>query len=400
MPKVFRRSRPSPMPRAPLPNATPAAGALALLVGTRKGAFILRSDARRRQWRLAGPCFLGQIVNHIVLDPRDRRTVLCAARAGHLGPTVFRSPDMGRTWKEAARPPAFPKAREGEKGLAVGHVFWLTPGHVNEAGVWYAGTSPQGLFRSENSGVTWEGVAGFNAHPMRAAWCGDEQATPPDGATLHSINIDSRDPKHLYIGMSCGGVFESTDGGADWKPINRGSRADFLPDPNPEYGQDVHCMRLHPLAPDRLYQQNHCGIYRMDRGGGEWIRIGEKMPKTVGDIGFPLALHPRKPDTLWVFPMDGSTVWPRVSPGGKPAAFVTRNGGRTWQRLANGLPTRQGWFTVKRQAMCTDAHEPVGVYFGTTNGEVWGSVNEGRKWSCLVRHLPHIYSVEAAELQR
>jgi len=215
----------------------PATGSLALLVGTRKGAFILHSNAKRREWRLAGPHFLGSTVHHIVLDPHDRRTMLCAARAGHFGPTVFRSVDMGRTWKEAAKPPAFPKAKEGEKGLAVDHLFWLTPGHPSEPGVWYAGTSPQGLFRSADGGVNWEGVAGFNAHPLRAAWCGDEQASPPDGATLHSINIDPRDPKHLYIGMSCGGTFESPDGGSNWAPLNKGSIADFLPNPNPEYGQ-------------------------------------------------------------------------------------------------------------------------------------------------------------------
>lgn len=381
-------------------NSEAAKGVVMLLIGTRKGAFTLRGDSMRRQWRVQGPHFLGHVVNHFVLDPRDRRTMLCAARAGHLGPTVFRSTDLGRTWKESAHPPAFPKNIDGNGGLSVGHVFWLTPGHASEAGVWYAGTSPQGLFRSEDGGVNWESVRGFNEHPLRAQWCGDPQATPPDGATLHSINIDPRDPRHIYIGMSSGGAFESTDGGNNWTPLNKGSTADFFPDPNPEFGQDVHCMRLHPLQPDRLYQQNHCGFYRMDRSDGEWKRVGRAMPKSVGDIGFPLVLHPRDVDTLWVFPMDGSTVWPRVSPGGKPAVFITRNGGKTWQRQANGLPKSQAWLTVKRQAMCSDYHDPVGVYFGTTNGEVWASIDEGRKWTCLLRHLPHIYSVEVAELAR
>ena len=176
-----------------------------LFIGTRKGAFTLEADARRRQWRIGGPHFLGHIVNHVVLDPRDRRTLLCAARAGHLGPTVFRSTDFGRKWREASRPPAFPKAAEGEKGLSVDHVFWLEPGHASEPGVWYAGTSPQGLFRSDDGGDTWQGVVGFNAHPMRRQWVGGEQEAPPDGATLHSINVDPRDSRHLYIGMSMGG---------------------------------------------------------------------------------------------------------------------------------------------------------------------------------------------------
>ena len=384
-------------PVAPIPAAR---GSVALLVTTRKGAFIFRSDAARRRWRLAGPHFLGHDVHHAVLDPRDRKTLLAAARTGHLGPTVFRSADFGRTWREAKRPAAFPKAKEGEKGREVNHVFWLAPGHASHPGVWYAGTSPQGLFRSEDGGATWDSVAGFNNHPMRDKWTGGEQDGTPDGPKLHSILVDPRDPAHLYIGMSSGGVFESRDAGASWQPLNAGCRADFLPDPFPEYGHDPHCMRLHPLAPDRLYQQNHCGIYRMDRPVGRWVRIGEKMPKSVGDIGFPLALHPRDPDTLWVFPMDGTTVWPRTSPGGKPAVYTTRNGGRTWLRLDRGLPRAQAWWTVKRQALTVDAHDPVGIYFGTTGGELWASTDEGKRFACIARHLPQIQSVEAAELGR
>jgi len=383
---------------AALPAA--AAGPVALLVATRKGAFILKSDKGRRAWTTNGPMFFGHIVHHMLLDPRDRRTLLAAARTGHLGPTLFRSTDFGKTWKEASKPPAFPKAAAGQKGRVVDHTFWLTPGHAGEPGAWYAGTSPQGLFRSEDGGDTWAPVSGFNDHPMYASWTGGEQDGTPDGPKLHSINVDPRDARHLYIGMSSGGVFESTDKGANWTPLNQGCAADFLPDPNPEYGHDVHCLRLHPLAPDILYQQNHCGLYRMERAGARWVRVGTAMPGKVGDIGFPLVLHPRDPATLWVFPMDGTSVWPRTSPGGKPASYVSRNAGKSWQRQDGGLPREQGWFTVKRQAMSADAHDPVGVYFGTTSGEVWASRNEGAKWSCIARHLPHIYAVEAAELAR
>ena len=383
---------------AALPAA--AAGPVALLVATRKGAFILKSDKARRAWTTNGPMFFGHIVHHMLLDPRDRRTLLAAARTGHLGPTLFRSTDFGKTWKEASKPPAFPKAAAGQKGRVVDHTFWLTPGHAGELSAWYAGTSPQGLFRSEDGGDTWAPVSGFNDHPMYASWTGGEQDGTPDGPKLHSINVDPRDARHLYIGMSSGGVFESTDKGANWTPLNQGCAADFLPDPNPEYGHDVHCLRLHPLAPDILYQQNHCGLYRMERAGARWVRVGTAMPGKVGDIGFPLVLHPRDPATLWVFPMDGTSVWPRTSPGGKPASYVSRNAGKSWQRQDGGLPREQGWFTVKRQAMSADAHDPVGVYFGTTSGEVWASRNEGAKWSCIARHLPHIYAVEAAELAR
>jgi hypothetical protein len=376
----------------------PETGAVALLIASKKGAFILKSDNKRRKWEVSGPIYLGNIIHHVVFDPRDRRTMLMAAKTGHLGPTIFRSTNFGKTWKEATKPPAFAKAPEGEKGRVLDHVFWLTPGHAREPKVWYAGTSPQGLFRSEDGGETWDPVAGFNDHPMRDTWTGGDQSGTPDGPKMHSINIDPRDPEHLYIGMSGGGVFESTNGGADWRPLNAGCKADFIPIPDPEYGHDPHCMRLHPLEPDILYQQNHCGIYRMDRSEGRWDRIGEKMPKAVGDIGFPIVLHPRDPKTVWVFPMDGTQVWPRTSPGGKPAAYVTRNSGKKWQRQDNGLPPGESWFTVFRQAMTADAHEPVGIYFGTTCGEVWASTNEGEKWSCIARHLPQIYAVEAAEL--
>jgi hypothetical protein len=319
-----------------------------------------------------------------------------AAKTGHLGPTVYRSTDRGRKWKEAAVPPAFPKGAGGDHPLAVDHVFWLTPGHPSEPGAWYAGTSPQGLFVSRDHGDTWASVDGFNLNPMRRTWCGGGQEAPPDGARMHSVLIDPRDRNHLYIGMSGGGFFESIDKGASWNPLNRGCAADFLPDPNAEFGHDPHCVRLHPDNPDRLYMQNHCGIYRLDRPSTQWTRIGDNMPRKVGDIGFPMVLHPRDPATAWVFPMDGTMVWPRTSVGGKPAVYRTRNGGLKWERQDKGMPGKQAWWTVFRQAMTADACNPVGLYFGTTSGEVWASRDEGASWKCIARHLPRIQSVEVA----
>ncbi|HYK92344.1 MAG TPA: glycosyl hydrolase, partial [Acidobacteriota bacterium] len=224
-----------------------------------------------------------------------------------------------------------------------------------------------------------------------------DQDGTPDGPKLHSILIDPRNSDHMYLGMSGGGVFESQDKGADWKPLNQGCAADFIPTPNPEFGHDPHRVILHPLMPDRLYQQNHCGIYRMNRPEGRWVRIGLNMPKKIGDIGFPIVQHPRDPDTVWVFPMDGTSVWPRTSPDGKPAVYVTRNSGKKWTRLDNGLPPSNAWLTVKRQAMTTDSRETLGLYFGTTSGEIWGSRDEGESWTCLACHLPQIYATEVAE---
>jgi photosystem II stability/assembly factor-like uncharacterized protein len=363
-----------------------------LFLGTRKGAWILTADSDRRSWAVDGPHFLGHIVQHAVLDPRDGRTLLVAAGTGHLGPTVFRSTDFGAHWSEAGRPPAF---HTGERlARTLRKVFWLTPGHADQPGVWYAGGSPQGLFRSEDAGDTWAPVDGWNDHPMWETWSEYPEENTPDGSMLHSVIVDPRDPDHLYLGLSAGGIFESVDGGKDWSTLNQNVDAVFLPEPDADYGHDPHCLRMHPADPDRLYHQNHCGIYRLDRPGTKWERIGDNMPTEVGDIGFPVELHPRDPDTAWVFPMDGTDVWPRTSPDGRPAAFVTRDAGSSWTRQDNGLP-ETAYFTVKRQAMTTDDVDPVGVYFGTTCGEVWASADEGDSWSRILEHLPEIYSVES-----
>ena len=408
---MARSAAPTP---APSPSSSPARKKTAtaavapatptrtvLMVATRKGAWLFHSDAKRKTWAADGPHFLGHTISHVLLDPRDGRTLLAAAKTGHLGPTVFRSTNLGRSWKEAAQPPAFAKVEQPNGGLAgraVDHTFWLTPGHASERNTWYAGTSPQGLFRSEDGGVTWAGLPGVNDSAQFRDWMGTVQDGTPDGPKLHSILVDPRDPAHLYFAMSSGGVHESHDSGTTWHTLVKGMEVVEGFDPTSITFHDPHCVRLCPGNPDRLYQQNHCGIYRLDRPGDTWQRIGRKMPKRVGDVGFPMVLHPRDADTAWVFPMDGTNVWPRTSPQGKPAAYITRDAGKTWQRQDSGLPETQAWWTVKRQAMAVDARPSPALYLGTTSGDLWLGRDGGERWSCIARHLPEIYAVEVAEL--
>ncbi|MCC6535306.1 MAG: glycosyl hydrolase [Burkholderiales bacterium] len=376
-----------------------ARGRTVVLVATRKGAWIFHADAARQSWRPDGPHFLGHVISHLVLDARDARTLLAAVKTGHLGPTLFRSTDLGRNWQEAAKPPAFARVADDPKARAVDHTFWLTPAHASQPEVWYAGTSPQGLFRSQDGGRSWEPYSMINDDTDYRRWMGTVQDGTPDGPKLHSIIVDPRDPAHLYFAMSGGGVHESTDGGRTFAPLLDGLDVVEGFDGKEPTFHDPHCVRLCPSNPDRLYQQNHCGIYRLDRPSRRWLRIGKNMPAEVGDIGFPMVVHPRDADCAWVLPMDGTSVWPRTSPGGKPAVYVTRDGGETWQRQDGGMPAEQAWWTVKRQAMSADGADPVGLYFGTTSGELWASGDEGRNWRCIARHLPEIYAVEAAELR-
>ncbi len=379
-------------------NTTTTKKRLVILVATRKGAWLFQGDPKRKSWKVDGPHFLGHIINHLVLDPRDGNTLLASASTGHLGPTIFRSTNLGKTWKESKKPPAFEKPKKGMAARSVNHTFWLTPATPNEPNVWYAGTSPQGLFRTQDGGVTWAPFSSINDDPQFRKWMGSVQDGTPDGPKLHSIIVDPRDPGHFYFGMSGGGVHESVDCGRTWRTLTDGMEVVPGFDPANTAFHDPHCIRLCPSNPDRLYQQNHCGIYRLDRPSSKWVRVGKKMPKRVGDVGFPMVVHPRDADTAWVFPMDGGSVWPRTSPEGKPCAYVTRNGGKTWTRQDSGLPPGQAWWTVKRQAMTADALDPVGLYLGTTGGELWMSSNEGQKWSCIARHLPEIYAVEVGEL--
>ena len=348
-----------------------------ILLGTKKGAFILESDGERRAWQLSGPFCETWPMNHVVADPATG-TIYAGGGDAWFGPAVWKSTDLGETWSHSSAGLAYQEGKEPIKA-----VWSVAPA----AGTLYAGVEPAGLFRSDDGGESWRHVAGLRDHPSRPDW-----QPGGGGLILHSIVPHPDDGRRLWVAVSAAGVFYTGDGGATWEPRNRGTRADFLPEGQnyPEYGQCVHRLVTAPGMPDRLYQQNHCGMYRSRDGGRHWESIEAGLPSS---FGFPAAVHPRDPATLYLVPLNGDIAG-RYMPDGRAAVWRTRNGGDGWEALREGLPQKDAFLGVLRQALATDRLEPAGVYFGTTSGALFASTDEGDSWSCIAQHLPAILAVE------
>jgi len=348
-----------------------------VLVGTKKGAFVAESDAARRSWRLRGPFCETWPMNHVVADPATG-AIYGGGGNEWFGPAVWKSTDLGETWTHSSDGLAY---AAGEEPIKAVWSLGVRDGRV------YAGVQPAGLFHSDDGGQSWNHVEGLQRHPTRPEWS-------PGGAglILHSLVLHPDDPDKIWVGISAAGVFHTADGGETWETRNRGTRADFMPEDQryPEFGQCVHCLVMAPGQSDRLYQQNHCGMYRSDDGGRRWNSIEAGLPSS---FGFPAAAHPRDADTLFLLPLNGDTKG-RFVPDGRAAVWRTRDGGANWQALRNGLPQENAYFGVLRQAMATDRLDPVGVYFGTSGGALFASADEGESWDCVAQHLPTILSVE------
>ena len=348
-----------------------------ILLGTKKGAFIVDGDAGRQSWTLRGPFCETWPMNHVIANPATG-TIYAGGGDTWFGPAVWKSTDLGASWTHSSEGLAYAEGDEPIKS-----VWSVSPG----AGPLYAGVEPAGLFRSDDDGQSWQHVAGLRDHPSRPDW-----QAGGGGLILHSLVRHPDDGQQLWIAISAAGVFHTADGGATWQPRNKGTRADFLPEGQnyPELGQCVHCLVLAPGMPDRLYQQNHCGMYRSEDGGQQWESIEAGLPSS---FGFPAAAHPRDPATLYLLPLNGDIAG-RYMPDGKAAVWRTRDAGDNWQALRQGLPQENVFFGVLRQAMATDRLDPVGVYFGTNSGTLYASADEGDSWHCIAQHLPPIFSVE------
>ena len=350
-------------------------GAL-IAAGTRKGLFLLRGEGDR--WEVEGPLLPGWEVFHAVLDPRDGTFYACANNFVY-GATVHRSDDRGRTW-DRVEGIGLPE----DSGLTLARLWHLEPGHASEPRTLWLGGDPGCLFRSDDGGATWQPNAALLAHPTRERW-----NPGAGGLCCHSITLDPNEPKRLWIGISAAGVFRTEDGGETWAPMNVNVAADFMPDPYPDVGQCVHKVLVHPARPERLWQQNHCGVYRSDDRGESWERLdGNGLPS---DFGFALALDASDPDVAYVVPEEGSAN--RVTAEGRLGVWRTDDGGSTWALAADGLP-EQAWVAVLREGLASDRSG--GVYLGTQAGSVYAR-NGGGRWVEAARNLPPVLSVEASE---
>jgi photosystem II stability/assembly factor-like uncharacterized protein len=390
-----------------------------LLVGTRKGAFILTSDGKREKWDISGPHFAGWEIYHLKGSPVDPDRLYASQTSGWFGQIIQRSNDAGKTWEQPGTPPGEPTTTpEGmPKGESNKFVYDVSPGtgkplttHMWYDGkphpwefkrVWhlepsltdpdtvYAGVEDAALFRTTDGGRTWQELAGLRGHGSGSKW-----QPGAGGMGLHTILLDRTNPQRIFVAISAAGAFRSEDGGKTWRPINQGLKSQYIPDPNAEVGHCVHRIALHPSRPNVLFMQKHWDVMRSDNAGESWHEVSGNLPS---DFGFPIDVHAHEPETIYVVPIKSDSE--HYPPDGKLRVYRSRSGGNEWEAMTKGLPQKDCYVNVLRDAMSVDSLDSCGIYFGTTGGQVYGSTDAGDTWTPIVRDLPAVLSVEAQTLK-
>jgi len=365
-----------------------------LLVGTRKGAFILTADAARKNWQIAGPHFPGWEIYHLKGSPADPNRLYASQSSGWFGQIMQRSDDGGKTWTPVGNKFAYdgvPGTHQWYDGTPHPWEFkrvWHIEPSLNNPDEVYAGVEDAALFHSTDGGQNWTELSGLRTHTTGSAW-----QPGAGGMCLHTILVDPSDPKRIVIAISSAGAFRTDDGGATWKPINRGLRSQHIPDPTAEVGHCVHHIAAHPSRSTTLFMQKHWDVMRSDDAGDNWHEVSGNLPT---DFGFVIDVHAHEPETLYVVPIKSDSE--HFVPDGKLRVFRSRTGGNDWEPLTKGLPQSDCYVNVLRDAMAVDRLDSCGVYFGTSGGQVYASPDSGDTWQAIVRDLPPVLSVEVQTL--
>jgi photosystem II stability/assembly factor-like uncharacterized protein len=365
-----------------------------VLVGTRKGAFILTADAKRTQWDIRGPHFAGWEIYHLKGSPAAPHRLYASQSSGWFGQLIQRSDDGGLTWEPVGNKFVYdgvPGMHQWYDGTPRPWEFkrvWHLEPALSDPDTVYAGVEDAALFRSVDGGQTWQELAGLRGHGSGASW-----QPGAGGMCLHTILLDPSNAARMFIAISAAGAFRTDDTGESWRPINRGLKSEGIPNPHAEVGHCVHRIAMYQSRPHVLFMQKHWDVMRSDDAGASWQEVSGNLPS---DFGFPIDVHAHEPDTIYVVPIKSDSE--HYPPDGKLRVYRSRTGGYEWQALTQGLPQRDCYVNVLRDAMAVDALDPCGVYFGTTGGQVYASADAGDSWTPIVRDLPAVLSVEVQTL--
>jgi photosystem II stability/assembly factor-like uncharacterized protein len=365
-----------------------------VLVGTRKGAFVLTSDEKRQDWEVNGPFFAGWEIYHMKGSPVDPNRIYASQSSGWFGQLIQRSDDGGKTWEPVGNEFTYhgiPGTHQWYDGTQHPWEFkrvWHLEPSLTEPDTVYAGVEDAAMFRSTDGGKSWQELSGLREHKTGSLW-----QPGAGGMCLHTIIQDPANPQRMFIAISAAGAFRTEDGGETWQPINKGLVSNFMPNPTAEVGHCVHRIAQHPSKPDVLFMQKHWDVMRSDNGGDNWYEVSGNLPT---DFGFPIDVHAHEPETIYVVPIKSDSE--HFPLDGKLQVYRSRTGGNEWEALTNGLPQSDCYVNVLRDAMAVDKLDSCGIYFGTTGGQVYVSPDSGDNWQAIVHDLPAVLSVEVQTL--